>query len=62
MFAHESMGRTTYLIKEWKDVITKVSDHQSLIISLKESKYFKPFEDQVAGIEKKIGGIDGHLA
>lgn len=37
---YESNGRTTPLIKEWKEVITQVSDHQSLIISLKESRYF----------------------
>ena len=37
---YESNGRTTPLIKEWKEVITAVSDHQSLIMSLKESRYF----------------------
>jgi len=44
---YESNGRTTPLIKEWKEVITQVSDHQSLIISLKESRYFQGFSDQV---------------
>jgi dynein heavy chain 2 len=37
---HSSNGRKTPLIREWKEVITQVSDNQSLIISLKESVYF----------------------
>jgi dynein heavy chain 2 len=40
---YDSNGRTTPLIKEWKEVITKVSDNQSLILSLKESRYFQGF-------------------
>lgn len=59
---HESNGRTTPLIKEWKEVMTQVSDHQSLILSLKESRYFTPFADQVEQIERKLGGIDDYLA
>jgi dynein heavy chain 2 len=42
---YESNGRTTPLIKEWKEVITQVSDHQSLIASLKESRYYNSFAD-----------------
>jgi len=44
---YESHGRTTPLIKEWKEVMTQVSDNQSLIISLKESRFFQAFADQV---------------
>ena len=36
---YASNGRTTPLIKEWKEIMTAVSDHQSLIMSLKESRY-----------------------
>jgi len=42
---YASNGRTTPLIKEWKEIITAVSDHQSLIMSLKESRYFSGFAD-----------------
>jgi len=59
---YESNGRTTQLIKEWKDVMTQVSDHQSLIMSLKESRYFQSFSDQIEQFEKRFGGIDDHLA
>lgn len=44
---HDSNGRQTPLIKEWKEVITAVSDHQSLIASLKESRFFAGFADQI---------------
>ena len=37
---YASNGRTTPLIKEWKEVMSAVSDHQSLIMSLKESRFF----------------------
>ena len=42
---YNSNERTTPLIKEWKEVMTQVSDNQSLIISLKESRYIGPFAD-----------------
>lgn len=59
---HDSNGRQTPLIKEWKEVITQVSDHQSLILSLKESRFYSGFADQIEQIESKLGGIDGYLA
>jgi dynein heavy chain 2 len=59
---YASNGRTTPLIKEWKEIITAVSDHQSLIMSLKESRYFQSFADQIEQFERRFGGIDDHLA
>ena len=47
LFDYNSNGRTTPLINEWKEVITAVSDHQSLIMSLKESRYFQSFADSI---------------
>ena len=44
---HDSNGRQTPLIKEWKEVMTQVSDHQSLILSLKESRFYSGFADQI---------------
>lgn len=57
-----SNNRSTPLIKEWKEIITAVSDHQSLIMSLKESRYFQSFADSIEQFEKRFGGIDDHLA
>jgi dynein heavy chain 2 len=43
MFVHESDGRQTNLIHEWKDLFNELGDNQSLLSSLKDSQYFKPF-------------------
>lgn len=59
---YESNGRTTPLIKEWKEIITQVSDHQSLCASLKESRYFNSFADQIKQFDSKFGGIDEYLS
>lgn len=40
---YSSNNRTTPLIKEWKELMTKVSDNQSLLGSLKESKFISRF-------------------
>lgn len=37
-------SRRTVLIKEWKDILTEVGDHQSLVGSLKQSKYYQNFK------------------
>ena len=62
MTDYETNNRTTPLIKEWKEVITAVSDNQALIMSLKESRFFAGFADQVEQYEKRLGGIDEYLA
>ena len=41
--------------------MTAVSDNQSLLVSLKESRYFARFADQVEQFEKKLGGVDEYL-
>ena len=58
---HNSNGRTTPLIKDWKDLMTKVSDNQSLLGTLKESKFYERFKDQIEQFEQKLGGIDDYL-
>lgn len=37
-------GPSPALIKEWRDVLTEVGDHQSLVASLKQSKYYNMFK------------------
>ena len=58
---HVQNARSTPLIKEWKEIMTQVSDHQSLMINLKESRYFSRFADQLHEFESKLGGIDEYL-
>lgn len=41
------MGRVTSLIKEWKDLMTEVSDHQALVASVKENKYSTRFKPEI---------------
>lgn len=40
-------SRRTPLIKEWRDAMTEVGDHQSLVASLKGSNYYNMFKDEV---------------
>lgn len=51
-------GKQTHLIKEWKDLFTKLSDQQSLVSSLKESPYFAPFADQATQLAEKLALLD----
>ena len=39
-----------------------MSDHQSLILSLKESRYFAGFAEQIEALEKRFSGVDDYLA
>lgn len=59
---YSNNNRITPLIKEWKEMMTKVSDNQSLLASLKESKFITRFKDQVDYFESKLGGIDEYLS
>ncbi|CAM9184751.1 unnamed protein product, partial [Discosporangium mesarthrocarpum] len=58
MVDHEENGRRTALIKDWKDVFLELGDKQSLLASLKESQFFKAFEDQGNVYEVKLGILD----
>lgn len=44
----------TPLIRDWGDVFLELGDKQSLLASLKESQFFKAFEDQ--GITYEVRG------
>ena len=57
----QSGDRTVYLIREWKDLFTKLGDKRSLLQSLKESPHFPPFKDQVASIETRLALLDNVL-
>lgn len=53
---HEERGRRTALIRDWSDIFLELGDKQSLLASLKESQFFKTFEDQ--GITYEVGHRD----
>lgn len=53
--------KKTMLIKEWKDLFLELGDKQSLLSSLKDSPYFKPFADTGATYESKLSNLDIYL-
>jgi dynein heavy chain 2 len=61
LFEHEELGRVTWLISEWKDLFTALGDNQSLLGSLKESPYFKPFAAEANKFEEDFSNLDFYL-
>ncbi|XP_063840903.1 LOW QUALITY PROTEIN: cytoplasmic dynein 2 heavy chain 1-like [Scylla paramamosain] len=57
-----SAGNQIMLIKEWKDVINKVGDHQSLLQSLKDSPYYPAFADRARVWEQRLADLDEYLS
>ncbi|OQR98203.1 dynein heavy chain [Achlya hypogyna] len=62
LLEHESDGKRLCIIKDWKDTTLALGDNQSLLASLKESQFFKPFADQAAQYETKMALLDQGLA
>eukprot|EP01105_Mastigella_eilhardi_P022238 TRINITY_DN5471_c0_g1_i1.p1 TRINITY_DN5471_c0_g1~~TRINITY_DN5471_c0_g1_i1.p1 ORF type:complete len:3987 (-),score=1077.90 TRINITY_DN5471_c0_g1_i1:1263-13184(-) len=58
MFAHEEEGRSTPLIKDWRELFTAIGDNQALLSSLKDSSFFKPFADYAKQWEQKLSLLD----
>ena len=46
------------IIKDWKDLFSQVGDNQALLSSLKDSQYYKHFEDKIVVWEQKLGTLD----
>ncbi|XP_069942834.1 cytoplasmic dynein 2 heavy chain 1 isoform X1 [Cherax quadricarinatus] len=57
----DSTGHQIMLIKEWKDIINKVGDNQSLLQSLKDSAYFAAFADRARVWEQRLADLDEYL-
>ncbi|EMP37963.1 Cytoplasmic dynein 2 heavy chain 1 [Chelonia mydas] len=57
----DSQSRTIKLIKDWKDIVNQVGDNRCLLQSLKDSPYYKGFEDKVSIWEKKLAELDEYL-
>ncbi|KAF2362508.1 ATPase dynein-related AAA domain [Trinorchestia longiramus] len=58
----DSKNDNVSLIKEWKDIINKVGDHQSLLQSLKDSSYFGGYADRARVWEQRLADLDEYLA
>ncbi|XP_068122972.1 cytoplasmic dynein 2 heavy chain 1 isoform X2 [Hyperolius riggenbachi] len=57
----DSHKRTIKLIKDWKDIVNQVGDNRCLLQSLKDSPYYKGFEDKVSIWERKLAELDEYL-
>jgi dynein heavy chain 2 len=58
LLTSEESGRRNPLIKDWKDLFLEMGDKQSLLSSLKESEFFKAFQDQGTALEVKMSTLD----
>ena len=58
MMEHEELGRRTPLIHEWKELFSELGDNQMLLQSLKDSPYYKAFQDTGSQFEQKFALLD----
>lgn len=58
LYEHIQNERSTPLIKDWKELLTLLSDNQALLLSLKESRFFSRFADQIGQFEAKLSILD----
>ena len=54
----DSKSEEAPIIKDWKDIFSAVGDNQALLSSLKDSPYYKNFEDKIVVWETKLGTLD----
>ena len=54
----DSKSTEAPIIKDWKDIFSSVGDNQALLSSLKDSPYYKNFEDKISVWETKLGVLD----
>uniref|UniRef100_A0A3Q0T4R8 Cytoplasmic dynein 2 heavy chain 1 n=1 Tax=Amphilophus citrinellus TaxID=61819 RepID=A0A3Q0T4R8_AMPCI len=57
----DSSGRTLTLIKDWKDIVNQVGDNRCLLQSLKDSPYYRNFQDKVSLWEVRLSDLDEYL-
>ncbi|RXM28913.1 Cytoplasmic dynein 2 heavy chain 1 [Acipenser ruthenus] len=57
----DSQNKIIKLIKDWKDIVNQVGDNRCLLQSLKDSPYYKGFEDKVYIWETKLAELDEYL-
>ncbi|XP_040902456.1 cytoplasmic dynein 2 heavy chain 1 [Toxotes jaculatrix] len=57
----DSSGCTLTLIKDWKDIVNQVGDNRCLLQSLKDSPYYRSFQDKVSLWEVRLSDLDEYL-
>lgn len=61
LLEHVELGRLTMVITDWKPLLTNLGDNQSLLGSLKDSSYFKPFAAEAGVFEKNFENLNTWL-
>lgn len=51
----------TPLIREWKDILTQVGEHQSLLSSLRDHQFAYLFTDEISGWDIKLSNLENYL-
>ncbi|XP_070553238.1 cytoplasmic dynein 2 heavy chain 1-like isoform X2 [Ptychodera flava] len=57
----DSQDQPLTLIKDWKELVNQVGDNQCLLQSLKDSPYYKGFEDKASLWEQRLADLDEYL-
>ncbi|XP_025088458.1 cytoplasmic dynein 2 heavy chain 1-like isoform X3 [Pomacea canaliculata] len=57
----DSHKKKLNIIKDWKDLVNQVGDNQSLLQSLKDSPYYRSFEDKASVWEQRLADLDEYL-
>ncbi|XP_008299945.1 cytoplasmic dynein 2 heavy chain 1 [Stegastes partitus] len=57
----DSSGRILTLIKDWRDIVNQVGDNRCLLQSLKDSPYYRSFQDKVSLWEVRLSDLDEYL-
>ncbi|KAF7666054.1 hypothetical protein LDENG_00118150 [Lucifuga dentata] len=57
----DSSSRTLALIKDWKDIVNQVGDNRCLLQSLKDSPYYRSFQDKISLWEVRLSDLDEFL-
>lgn len=50
------------LVREWREIVTEVSDHQSMATALQQSPFFPMFRDQIDGWVKRLATLQEALS
>jgi hypothetical protein len=58
---YEGKRNKCHLIREWKEMTSKISDNMGLVTSLKESKWVGKFLSAIESYELKIGKVERAL-
>jgi dynein heavy chain 2 len=61
MMTYEGKRHKCPLIREWKEMTSKVSDNMALVSSLKESRWVGKFLQTIEAYESKIGKVERAL-